>query len=109
MLVPLSEAPDGLLRARELGRAVGWDRSRLAHQVRRMEKRGLVTREDCADDARGSMVRLTEAGRAAITAAPKHVAMVRRYFFDELSSEELDTLGAVFDRMLAGLAADAGP
>ncbi|GGP54224.1 MarR family winged helix-turn-helix transcriptional regulator [Saccharothrix coeruleofusca] len=107
LLVPLSEAPDGLLRARELGMRVGWERSRLSHQVKRMEKRGLVVREECAEDARGSMVRLTPAGRAAIgAAAPGHVDSVRRYLFDVLSREELDVLGRAFDRVLARIAAD---
>jgi DNA-binding MarR family transcriptional regulator len=107
LLVPLSESPDGLVRARDLGLAVGWERSRISHQIRRMEERGLVTREACPDDARGSMVRLTTVGRAAIeSAAPSHVETVRRFFFDPLSREEVDTLGALFDRMLAALSLD---
>jgi DNA-binding MarR family transcriptional regulator len=107
LLVPLSESPGGLVRARDLGLAVGWERSRISHQIRRMEERGLVTREACADDARGSMVRLTTFGRAAIeSAAPAHVETVRRFFFDPLSREEVGTLGALFDRMLAALSLD---
>jgi DNA-binding MarR family transcriptional regulator len=106
LLVPLSEAPEGVLRARELGRSVGWERSRLSHQVARMEKRGLVVREDCAEDARGSMVRLTEAGRAAIVAAaPGHVDAVRRHVFDVLTPAEVEVLGAVYQRVLDGLPA----
>src|SRR3954462_15423357 len=66
VLVPLSEAPGGLLRARDLGAEIGWDRSRLSHHLTRMENRGLVTREDCVEDARRLMVRLTKAGRRAI-------------------------------------------
>jgi DNA-binding MarR family transcriptional regulator len=101
VLVPLSDAPGGLLRARDLGSEIGWDRSRLSHHLSRMEKRGLVTREECAEDARGLMVRLTKAGRRAIEeAAPGHVEAVRRYFFDELSNDEMETMGAVFDRVL---------
>ena len=104
VLVPLSEAPDGMLRARELGREILWDRSRLSHHVRRMEKRGLVVREECAEDARGAMVRMTDAGRAAIEgAAPGHVAATRRHFFDLLSNQDLDVLTAVFDRILDNL------
>jgi DNA-binding MarR family transcriptional regulator len=73
-----------------------------------MEKRGLVTREECADDARGAMVRMTADGRAAIeAAAPGHVATVRRYFFDQLSEDEQDTLGRLFGRLAGKLAADA--
>jgi DNA-binding MarR family transcriptional regulator len=104
VLVPLSESPDGTLRARELGREILWDRSRLSHHVSRMEKRGLVAREECAEDGRGAMVRVTDAGRAAIEgAAPGHVAATRRYFFDLLSDDEVDVLTAVFDRVLTNL------
>ncbi|TQM78144.1 DNA-binding MarR family transcriptional regulator [Saccharothrix saharensis] len=107
LLVPLSEAPDGVVRSRELGALVGWERSRLSHQIGRMEKRGLVVREECAEDARGSMVRLTAAGRAAIeSAAPGHVATVRRYVFDDLTPEEATTLDRVFHRVLDRIAAD---
>jgi DNA-binding MarR family transcriptional regulator len=107
VLVPLSESPDGMLRARDLGREILWDRSRLSHHVRRMERRGLVAREDCAEDARGAMVRMTDAGRAAIEgAAPGHVAATRRYFFDLLSDNEIDLLTAVYDRVLANLDLD---
>lgn len=106
LLVPLSEAPGGVVRSRELGLLVGWERSRLSHQVARMEKRGLVVREECTEDARGSMVRLTPAGRAAIErAAPGHVATVRRYLFDGLSAEEVEVLGRVFHRVLDRMAA----
>jgi DNA-binding MarR family transcriptional regulator len=104
VLVPLSESPEGMLRARELRREILWDRSRLSHQVGRMEKRGLVVREECAEDARGAMVRMTDRGRAAIEgAAPGHVAATRRYFFDLLSDEEVDVLISVFDRVLTNL------
>ena len=105
VLVELSHTPDGVLRARELGLELGWDRSRLSHLVGRMEKRGLVAREECSDDARGSMVRLTGAGRDAVEgAAPEHAEAIRRYFFNPLSSEELETLSVVFDRLLDNLA-----
>ncbi|MFD1147595.1 MarR family winged helix-turn-helix transcriptional regulator [Saccharothrix hoggarensis] len=107
LLAPLSEAPDGLVRSRDLGALVGWERSRLSHQIGRMEKRGLVTREECPEDARGSMVRLTAAGRAAIeSAAPAHVDTVRRYVFDALTDDEVDVLDHVFHRILARVDGD---
>ena len=84
---------------RELGATVEWDRSRLSHHVSRMCKRGLVTRENCTEDARGANVRLTDAGREAVAAArEQHGELVRRYFFDQL--------GRVFSRMLTRLAQD---
>jgi DNA-binding MarR family transcriptional regulator len=104
VMVPLSEAPNGQLRTKDLGIALGWDRSRTSHHVTRMVKRGLVAREFCEDDARGSVVGLTPAGSAAIEkAAPNHVALVRQLFFDPLSDDELDALGVVLDRMLAAV------
>jgi DNA-binding MarR family transcriptional regulator len=66
-----------------------------------MEKRGLVAREECSDDARGSMVRLTDAGRMAIVAAaPAHVAAVRRYVIGALTDAELDVIGPALERVL---------
>ncbi|HEX7202516.1 MAG TPA: MarR family transcriptional regulator, partial [Arthrobacter sp.] len=64
MLAPLAEAGAAGMRARDLGHSAGWDRSRLAHQLRRMEERGLVSREPAHDDARGILVHITQAGRA---------------------------------------------
>jgi DNA-binding MarR family transcriptional regulator len=104
ILVPLSESPDGALRSRELRGEMNWDRTRLAHQLRRMEERGLLVRESCAEDARGMVARLTPAGREVIEkAAPGHVAAVRRFFIDQLSPEELDTMRTVADKVLARL------
>jgi DNA-binding MarR family transcriptional regulator len=104
LLHPLSEAEDGVLRTRDLGRSVGWERSRLSHQVSRMEKRGLVCREECTSDARGSMVRLTPLGRKAIeAAAPDHVAAVRTYFFDHLTTEEQAQFASLLARIAAGI------
>ncbi len=100
LLVPLSESAGQPLRARDLGRAVGWDRSRVSHQLRRMEKRGLIERSGCDTDARGTMVRLTEQGQALVEqAAPGHVDAVRRVFVDLLSAGEIETLTAIAGRV----------
>jgi DNA-binding MarR family transcriptional regulator len=108
VLVPLSEAPDDTLRFRDLARLILWDRSRLSHQVRRMEERGMVAREECAEDARGAMVRMTARGRVAIeSAAPGHVEATRRYFFDLLSDDELEVLTRVYERVVANLPSDS--
>src|SRR5207237_2655853 len=110
VLVPLSAAPDGMLRARELGREILWDRSRLSHQLGRMEKRGLVVREECAEDARGAMVRMTDAGRTAIErAAPGHVAAARRCFFDLASNSDVGQLPTALDCALASRDRDYRP
>src|SRR5215213_6503396 len=86
VLVHLSEAPDERLRASELAQELQWEKSRLSHQIGRVEKRGLVRREECPTDARGAFIVLTADGRTAITAAaPLHVDAVRRYLIDGLS------------------------
>lgn len=93
VLVNLSEAESGRMRAFELARGVQWEKSRLSHQLTRMQGRGLIKREECPSDARGAFIVLTDAGRAAIdAAAPRHVDDVRRYFFDLLTPEQLATL-----------------
>lgn len=102
VLVTLSEADGRGLRARELGASLGWDRSRVSHQVRRMEGRGLVAKSECAEDGRGTIVTLTGAGSEAITTvAPKHVAKVRELFVDALSADEVAVLTEIYERVIA--------
>ncbi|SDI79107.1 transcriptional regulator, MarR family [Frankineae bacterium MT45] len=102
LLVPLSEATDEGLRARDLARGVSWDRSRLSHQLRRMQERGLVERRECPTDARGTIFALTPAGHAAIErAAPGHVEMVRDVFVDVMTPEEIATLSEISRRVLS--------
>src|SRR3954452_4370090 len=86
VLVALSEHPEGRIRVLELARTLTWEKSRLSHQLTRMQQRGLVERSNCSDDRRGAFVLLTPAGRSTVeAAAPRHVESVRRYLFDELS------------------------
>jgi DNA-binding MarR family transcriptional regulator len=104
VLVHLSETPGGRLRPFELGRAAGWEKSRLSHHLTRMERRGLVLRQNCLTDNRGAFVTLTAAGRSAIeAAAPFHVEQVRRWFLSALTSDQLEALTAISDAVLAGL------
>jgi DNA-binding MarR family transcriptional regulator len=109
VLVVLTDQPEGRLRAFELGRELGWEKSRVSHHVTRMVDRGLVTRERCASDQRGAFVVVTPRGRRAIeAAAPGHVEAVRRHFVDLLTPEQLEQLAALTDRVLDALDRDAG-
>ena len=104
VLVQLSEQPDQRVRILELARALQWEKSRLSHQLTRMQQRGLLERSSCKEDRRGAFVVLTDAGRAALDAvAPAHVSSVRRYLFDDLSLEQLETFTGVCDSVLARL------
>jgi DNA-binding MarR family transcriptional regulator len=90
VLITLFDSPDKQLRARELGAALSWEKSRLSHQVSRMEKRGLVERRECDTDARGTWVTLTTGGsRAVLGAMRDHTAALRKHFFDALTADEL--------------------
>ncbi|WP_106396398.1 MarR family winged helix-turn-helix transcriptional regulator [Actinocorallia populi] len=109
VLVHLTDAPDGRLRPYELQHELHWEQSRLSHHLSRMQKRGLVRREECDEDGRGAYVLLTEAGRRAITeAAPDHVETVRRLFIDALSPEQITALEELATRVLARLEEPAG-
>jgi DNA-binding MarR family transcriptional regulator len=106
VLVALSEAPEGRLRVFEIAGALAWEQSRVSHQLARMQRRGLVARQECQADARGAFVVLTEAGRAAIErAAPAHVETVRELVFDGLSRDQLAALTAITSRVLDRLQA----
>jgi DNA-binding MarR family transcriptional regulator len=105
VLAHLSETPGGRLRAFELAGALRWEKSRLSHHVTRMERRGLVAREECPTTPRGADVALTDAGRASIeAAAPLHIEEVRRLFIDALTPDQLDALARISEVVLAQLA-----
>jgi DNA-binding MarR family transcriptional regulator len=109
VLVHLTDTPEGRLRVLELARALDWEKSRTSHHLARMQRRGLVGRQECQDDARGAFVVLTPAGRRAIeAAAPRHVETVRRLFFDTLDAEQVDALAAISGQVLDRLERD-GP
>ncbi len=105
VLVNLSEEPAGRLRPYQLGERMLWEQSRLSHQLSRMQRRGLVMREDCPGDGRGAFVFLTPTGWAAIrAAAPPHADMVRKLVFDQLTEAEAEAFGATCDKILAAIA-----
>jgi DNA-binding MarR family transcriptional regulator len=104
VLVQLSEAPGRCLRMSDLAARLWWSKSRLSHQVGRMQERGLVERAECPTDARGSLAVLTDRGLDEIRrAAPHHLASVRRHLFDHLSSVDVDALAALTAPVLAHL------
>ena len=108
VLVYLSETLGDRLRGYELAAAIQWEKSRLSHHLTRMEKRGLVRREECPTDGRGAFVVLTEEGRRRIeAAAPLHVAEVRRAFIDVLSPAQLANLGEIATVLVDALEVDA--
>lgn len=104
VLVELTDTSDERVRVLELARSLHWEKSRISHHVARMEKRGLVAREGCTSDGRGSYVVLTDLGRAAIEdAAPSHAETVRALVFDQLDASEVEALHKISEKILTRL------
>ena len=104
ILVRLSEQPDFRMRMTVLAAEVASSKSRVSHQVARLERANLVKREDCVNDGRGVLAVLTEHGYETLrTAAPTHLRGVREHFVDLLSQTERSTLAEIFDRVASRL------
>ncbi|MCP2307622.1 MULTISPECIES: MarR family winged helix-turn-helix transcriptional regulator [Kitasatospora] len=95
ILVVLSEAPERRMRMTDLATATLQSKSRLSHQITRMESAGLVLRQECPGDRRGLYAHLTEQGWETLRkVAPDHVRSVREHFIDRLAPDQLDALYA---------------
>ncbi|MCL2586140.1 MAG: MarR family transcriptional regulator [Streptosporangiales bacterium] len=104
VLVQLSEAPGNRMRPYQLCEALNWEQSRLSHQLTRMEKRGLVARQECAADGRGAEVILQADGAESIrSAAPGHVAAVREVVFSCLSEADRQSFEKACATILSAL------
>jgi DNA-binding MarR family transcriptional regulator len=100
VLLYLADAPEQRLRMSDLAASLLLSQSGVTRLVERLEREGLVRRERCEDDARGTYAVLTEAGRARFAQArPTHLAGVRRLFLDRLSREEQELLGELWRRL----------
>jgi DNA-binding MarR family transcriptional regulator len=106
ILVELSEAPANRLRMTELADLTAQSRSRLSHQITRMEMRGLVRRVACDGDKRGTYAVLTPRGLATIErVAPSHVDSVRRHFVDLIPAADLAVLTTAYTPVMERLRA----
>lgn len=108
ILVRLSEAPDRRVRMSDLAQQTLSSRSRLSHQIDRMEKAGFVERQVCSDDRRGAFAAMTELGWSTlVAAAPSHVESVRAHLVDQLSAEDFAALGDACQQVAQHLNATA--
>jgi DNA-binding MarR family transcriptional regulator len=109
ILVHLSEAEGRRMRMRVLADSVIVSKSRLSHQVARLERGGYVHREHCDDDRRGLWAVLSDKGSLLLRqAAPGHAARVRSLIFDRLSEEQVAQLGSIIGALEQGEAARRG-
>ncbi|GAA5163419.1 MULTISPECIES: MarR family winged helix-turn-helix transcriptional regulator [Amycolatopsis] len=100
VLVCLDTQADGRMRMTELANFLGSTKSRLSHQVGRVEDAGYVRRVPDPEDKRGVIAELTPAGRALLErAAPTHVQGVREHLIDLLTPQEQRVIGEAFERV----------
>jgi len=100
VLNALADSPGHRLQLTDLAIRIGWERSRVSHQVLRMEGRGLLQRQPSMADARATDAVLTAAGRDALRrAVPGHAALVKEMFFDGLAPGLLAPLHQALDQV----------
>ncbi|MBG0854178.1 MarR family transcriptional regulator [Streptomyces spinoverrucosus] len=109
ILANLSEAPEHRLRMTDLAERLKITRSRLTYAVTRLEKDGLVRREGCPGDKRGSVAALTDEGMVVVErVAPGHVETVRAALFDHLNPQQVGQLEEIFTGIAQALQGDEG-
>ncbi|MEV1154719.1 MarR family transcriptional regulator [Micromonospora chokoriensis] len=96
VLLALSEAEGQSMRSSELAAHIGWERSRLSHHLGRMERRGLIRRQECATVPRGAEVLLTKTGAEAFGGATfPHLRAIRELFVDALTPDQIVAAGEI--------------
>ena len=102
LLATLGDAPTGSRRMTDLADGVVYSRSGLTYQAQTLERRGLVTRSQSADDERGVTVTITDEGRAVLAEVfPGHVGLLDDLLFAPLSRADVETLADILGRARA--------
>ncbi|HWM33762.1 MAG TPA: MarR family winged helix-turn-helix transcriptional regulator [Pseudolysinimonas sp.] len=108
VLAALADSRDERLRTGELAELLAWEKSRVSHQVSRMEARGLVDRTECETDGRGTWVGITAEGHRVLReATTDHGSAIRSLFLDHLRDDDKGVVGAVARRVLDQLSPEA--
>lgn len=100
VLVQLAESAERRLRMTELAGAVLLSRSGLTRLVDRLVREGLVVRQPCEDDARGTYAVLTPAGLNRLRKAARvHLRGVAEHVTSRLREDELRLLSRLLHRL----------
>jgi DNA-binding MarR family transcriptional regulator len=103
VLITLQAAPGRRCRMADLADRVLLSRSGTTRLVDRLEREGLLERETCSDDGRGTFAVLTDAGEQLLASArPTHLGDVRERFLGHFAPEELATMASWWERVLPG-------
>ncbi len=105
VLINLQAAPGHRRRMAELADSVLLSRSGMTRLVDRLEREGLLERDTCTDDGRGTFAVLTEKGEETLARArPTHLDGIRERFLRHFEPGELRELARYWDRVLPGAA-----
>ena len=107
ILVKLQAAPGGRMRVTGLADSLAWDKSRVAHQLTRMEVRGLLERSESGAAGRRTGIALTKPGREVAERAIRgHGRNIRRLALDRLSPGQAAAIGAWSHQLITELGTD---
>lgn len=105
VLITLDAAPGRRRRMADVADSVLLSRSGTTRLVDRLVGKGLIAREECADDGRGSFAVLTDDGAELLEQArTTHLEGVRERFLRHFDEDELRVLAAAWERVLPGSA-----
>jgi DNA-binding MarR family transcriptional regulator len=91
ILLRLSVPGKGEMRQQRLAEMMGWDKSRLSHQLTRMKKRALIERRQA--DKNAVLVGITKRGLKMLDEArPVHAESVRQNLLNRLNAEQIETI-----------------
>jgi len=104
VLMTLWRADGRYLRVGGIAESLRWEKSRVSHQLTRMEKRGFVTRAEEGAHGRRTGIALTGEGRRAVRdALTGHAGTLRRHFFDPLTPRQADAIRSWSEQTIARL------
>ena len=93
VLMALSELPKNSVNLNRLAIGLGWETSRMSHQISRMQESGLVKKIQSESDARCFDVSITPAGRRiAEKAVPLQSVEINHCFSNVLTSKQKEAL-----------------
>jgi DNA-binding MarR family transcriptional regulator len=105
VLINLQAAPGRRRRMAELADGVLLSRSGMTRLVDRLERDGLLERDACTDDGRGTFAVLTDKGEALLDDARRtHLDGVRERFLQHFDDDELEVLAGFWERVVPGAA-----
>lgn len=101
ILLELKRAPEGRLRLNEIGALVLREKSNITRLVDRLEKEGLLVREECATDKRGAYAVITTEGRAMQKRMwPVYAKAIDAHFASKLSEQDAKILLKLLNRLI---------